>query len=64
MNTIQEEFFKERKIKIEWTGCLPIDEDEGYLLTFEDGSKVLFSYYQSYDCVGSALEIIEKREKE
>lgn len=44
-------------VKAEWTGSLSIDDDEGYLLTFDDGSQVLFSWYQAYDCIGVLHEI-------
>ncbi len=41
-----------RVIRAEWTGGLPIDDGEGYLLTFDDGTQILFSWYQAYDCIG------------
>jgi len=46
-----------RIVRAEWVGNLSIDDNEGYLLTFDDGSSVLFSWYQAYDCVGVLHEI-------
>lgn len=46
-----------RIVRAEWTGSLPIDDNEGYLLTFDDGSQVLFSWYRAYDVTGVAHEL-------
>jgi len=43
-------------VRAEWTGNLSID-DEGYLLTFDDGSQILFSWYRAHDCVGVLHEL-------
>lgn len=47
---------------VEWTGSLP--DEEGYLLTFSDGTKILFSWYSNFDCSGVSYEIFQKEIEE
>lgn len=44
---------------VEWLGSLSIDDEEGYKLTFSDGSAIIFGYWQEKDC--TSAEYIIKR---
>lgn len=67
MNEINEQIqvlIGKRIVRAEWTGNLPVDDNEGYLLTFDDGSQVLFSWYRAYDCIGVIHELHTAQQSE